>query len=140
VNAPNRRTSRSRGATVSSRSPRAAYWARHPRSIASSIASSGRNLDPAGVGHWLSTDEPDQHVTAARHGKLRREPRPGSAGQRERDLDQRLRQWRDAAGERRGQPRDLLGERGLPAPGADALEPADVRDHLHPTAAERKVG
>jgi hypothetical protein len=26
------------------------------------------------------------------------------------------------------------------APGADALEPADVRDHLHPPAAERKVG
>ena len=43
VNARNRRTSRSRGAIVSSRSPRAVCWARHPRSIASNIASSGRS-------------------------------------------------------------------------------------------------
>ena len=39
----NRQTRRSRGAIVSSRSPRAVCWARHPRSIASNIASSGRS-------------------------------------------------------------------------------------------------
>jgi len=49
-----------------------------------------------------------------------------------------LGQWRGTAGERRGQPRDLLGERGLPAPWADALEPADLGDHPRPSAAERK--
>ena len=43
VNSRNRRTSRSRGTTVSSRSPRAICCARQPRSIASTIASSGRN-------------------------------------------------------------------------------------------------
>ena len=42
VNATNRRTSRSRGSMVSSRSPRAVCWARQPRNIASSAASSGR--------------------------------------------------------------------------------------------------
>jgi hypothetical protein len=43
VNAQNRRTSRSRSATVSSRIPRDFCCARQPRSIASSIASSGRS-------------------------------------------------------------------------------------------------
>jgi hypothetical protein len=37
-------------------------------------------------------------------------------------------------------PRDLLREGGLRAPGADALEPADMRDHPHSPAAERKAG
>jgi hypothetical protein len=96
--------------------------------------------DPAGGRQRLGADEPDQHVTAGRHGKLRREPRPGTARQRERDLDQRLGQLRSAAGERRGQPRDLLRERGLRAPAVKALEPADVRDHQRPPAGKRKAG
>jgi hypothetical protein len=52
------------------------------------------------------------------------------------------RKGREAVGQdvRRGQSRYLLGERRLPAPGASALEPADLRDHQDPPAAERKVG
>ena len=41
VNARNRRTSRSRGTIVHSRSPRAICWARQPLSIASIMTSSG---------------------------------------------------------------------------------------------------
>jgi hypothetical protein len=98
------------------------------------------DADRAGARQRLGADEADQHVAAARHGRLHREPGPGPAGQRERDLGQRLGQRRGAAGERRGQPRNLLGERGLPAPGVEALEPADARDHQCPAAADRKVG
>jgi hypothetical protein len=98
------------------------------------------DLDRDGAGHRLGADKADEHVAAARHGELRRQPRPGPAGPRERDLDLRLGQRWGAAGERPGQPRDLLGERRLPAPGVNALESADVRDHPHPAAAERKVG
>jgi hypothetical protein len=32
------------------------------------------NLDPAGVGQRMGADEPDQYVTAGRHGEVRREP------------------------------------------------------------------
>jgi hypothetical protein len=97
-------------------------------------------LDVPGHGDRLGADEPDQHVTAGRHAEPRREPGPGPPGQRERDPDQCPGQRRGPAGERRGQSRYLLGERRLPAPGASALEPADLRDHQDPPAAERKVG
>ncbi|MER5185147.1 hypothetical protein ABT009_43870 [Streptomyces sp. NPDC002896] len=43
ANSRNRRISRSLGSIVSSFSPRDFCWARQPRSIASNIASSGRN-------------------------------------------------------------------------------------------------
>jgi len=93
-----------------------------------------------GPGDRLGADEPDQHVAAARHRQLRRQAGPRPPRQRERDIGERFGQRRGAPGERRGQPRDLLGKRGLRAPGVDALEPADLHDHQRPAAAGRKAG
>jgi hypothetical protein len=85
-------------------------------------------------------DEPDQHVAAARHRQPRRQTGPRPPRQRERDIGEHFGQRRGAAGERRGQPVDLLGERGLPAARVDALKAAYVHDDLHRALAEREIG
>jgi hypothetical protein len=98
------------------------------------------HVDVSGPEDRLGADEPDQDVSAARHRKLRRQAGSRTSRQGERDIGERASQRRGPAGERRGQPRNLLGERGLPAARVAALEAAYAHDDLHLAAAEREIG
>jgi hypothetical protein len=99
-----------------------------------------QHRDPPCFGQRPGADQPDQHITTARHAEFRRDAGAGPPGQRERDLGQRRSQRRSTPGERGGQARDLLGERRLRTAGVDAFEPAHPDHDLGAAPADRQIG
>jgi len=85
-------------------------------------------------------DQPQHAGAARRQVQPRRQPRPGPAGQGQRDHREHPRQRRGPPGAPRGQALDLLGERDGRAARVAAEEPPHRQPDQHPVAADRRVG
>jgi hypothetical protein len=94
----------------------------------------------AGLGVGQRPDQAQQGATTDRQPKRVGQPRPSTARQRQTDRLEHPARQRAAASVRRGQTRDLLGERARRTGGVVAEEPAHPQPQHHVLATDRRVG